>query len=159
MEIDKFSAAHQALDGVGWTEIFMREDSPQKLADLGITLDVFRTSMRQYLPEVVCVYTGYGSHSELCKNTIGYGYGADCIVYADWNGKKIINHIGTGLFTSQEENLTNAVEALQNFGQRVPLLYVDWAWSFVTPLDQSNTLKEKLELKIAKIARRMEESD
>jgi hypothetical protein len=41
-EIDAFATNHQAPGGIGWTEMYMREDSPEKLSDLGITFESFR---------------------------------------------------------------------------------------------------------------------
>ena len=154
-EIDEFAAAHQAPDGIGWTDVFMREDSPGKIAEFGITLELLRATMREFLPEVPVVYTGYSSFRERCQRTIGFGFHADCIIYADWNDQEIIEHVWTGIFTPEASEITVVVSALQSLGQKFPLLYVDWAWSFVTPLDQSRKLRDRLESKIAEIARQM----
>ena len=158
-EIDEFATAHKAPDGVGWTEMYMREDSPKKLVDLGITVSTLRETMTEHLREVPVIYTGYSSHRELCKHTVGFGLDADCIVYAEWNEANVVKTIWTGLFTPHANELQRVVAALQQLGQRFPLLYVDWAWSFATPVDQSPSLKDRLVSKVTEISRRMEQKD
>lgn len=156
-EIDEFATSHKVPGGIGWTEMFMRENSPEKLSDLGITFELFRAIMKEHLPELPIVYTGYSSYREQCQRTIGFGHHDDCIIYADWNDREIVEHVWTGIFTIEEAELANVVSALQSFGRQFPLIYVDWAWSFVTPLDQSKNLHNRLASKIAEIARRMKE--
>lgn len=156
-EIDEFATEHQAPGGVGWTKMYLREDSPQKLSDLNITKEAFRSVMKEHLPEISVVYTGYSSYRELCQRTVGFGYHTDCIIYADWNEQDIVDSIWTGIFTTKETELAAAVSALQNLGKQFPLIYVDWAWGFVAPMDQSRDLHDTLTAKIAEIYRGMEE--
>jgi hypothetical protein len=115
--------------------------------------------LSKYLPEIPAVFSGYSSHREQCQNTIGFGYHADCIIFADWNDQGVVEHIWTSIFTTEALELADLVSALQNLGQRFPLLYVDWAWSFATPLEQSGNLYDRLESKNTEIASRMQERD
>ncbi len=50
----------------------MREDSPEKLVDMGIPLATFRSTMAEHLTEVPVIYTGYRSYRGLCKDTVGF---------------------------------------------------------------------------------------
>ena len=157
VEIDEFASEHRAPDGAGWTEAFLRDDSPAKLSDLGITAEQFRAIIREHLPEIPVVYTGYGEYRERCEQTSGFGFHADCIIYADWDEAGIVEHIWTGIFTTDETELAAVISAVQSLGKQFPLLYVDWAWSFVTLIDQSGDLQGKLDSKMTELARRMEE--
>ena len=158
-EIDDFSAAHQAPGGMGWTDMFMREESPESLINLGISVATLRDTLTAYLPEIPVVCTGYGSHQEICKHTIGFGFDAACVVYAEWKNEDVVTNIWTGLFTPDAAELRRAVDSLQLLGRRYPLLYVDWAWSFATALDQSSSLMDRIASKVTEIARRMEKED
>lgn len=158
-QIDEFAAAHKVPEGVGWTEMFMREDSPEKLVDMRIPLAAFRSTMTEHLAEVPVIYTGYSSHRELCKNTVGFALSPDCVIFAEWDESSVVKTIWTGLFSAHPHELKQAVNALQGLGRMYPLLYVDWAWSFATPLDQSPTLEERLISKVSEISRRMEQKD
>lgn len=158
-EIDDFAAAHQAPGGVGWTDMFVREESPQPLVKLRIPVATLRDTLTESLPEIPVVYTGYSSHQETCKHTLGFGFDAACVVYAEWNNEDLVTSIWTGLFTSDANELRRAVDALQRLGRQYPLLYVDWAWSFATALDQSSSLMDRIAAKVAEITRRMEKED
>ena len=154
-EIDEFSAAHQVPGGMGWTDLFVRKDSADKLVDLEITLDELHESLSEHLPPVPAIYTGYSSYRVKCEQTIGFGVDTECVVYASWNERRVIEAIWTSLFTSDAKDLKSAVAALQQLGLRYPLLYVDWAWNFATPLDQSPSLQDRVISKNNEIARRM----
>lgn len=158
-QIDEFAAAHKAPEGVGWTEMFIRKDSPEKLVDVQIPLTSFRNTMSEHLAEVPVIYTGYSSHREHCKNTVGFALNPDCMIFAEWNELSVVNSIWTRFFSPHPHELKQAVKPLQGLGRVYPLLYVDWAWSFATPLDQSPALEERLISKVSEISRRMEQKD
>ena len=113
--------------------------------------------MGQRLREFPVVYTGYSSHEELCQRTVGYGHNAESIVYADWNNDGIIEHIWIRIFTNNDRYLDDVVASVLKLGQDFPLLYVDWDWSFVIPLDETPVLREHISSKLAEIQRRMKE--
>jgi len=41
-EIDEFSHSHQAPGRIGWTEMYIRKDSPDELKMLGMTVEYFK---------------------------------------------------------------------------------------------------------------------
>ena len=152
-EIEVFSAKHQA--DVGWTDVFVRKDSPAELKSLAIPVADLRRILGQHLVEFTTIYTGYSSHREYCKNTLGFGLeSAGCFLFVDWDSDGIVLHIWTDLFDNTPEHLTPAVDAMQALGVKYPLLYVDWAWDFSLPIDGSEALAQKLREKLDEIARR-----
>ncbi len=155
-EIDEFSNAHKAPDGVGWTDIYRRKDPPKKLVELGVAVSALRKSMIEHLPEITTIYTGYGSHEALCENTIGFGVDTDWIVYAEWNDANVVEAVWTDVLTSHVKSLERFAATLQQLGREYPLLYVDWAWGFATPLDQSSSLRDRLVSKAAELSRQLE---
>ncbi len=150
-EIDGFSEQHKCPNGLGWTDVFVRKNSPESLGSLAISLNDLRDALGDVLPEIPVIYTGYSTYREKCTRTAGFGFDDDCVVYADWNDSGHIEHLWTSLFTTESGKLERAVDAIQNFGKSFPLLYVDWAWGFATPLDQSPSLLNRIESKIKDI--------
>ena len=95
-KIKDFSVAHRASDGLGWTAIYKINNPPQRLSELGITLNTFGAVMTAELPEVRAIYSGNGPgffSRTRCRRTRGYGFNCTAVIYADWNRDKIIEHI------------------------------------------------------------------
>ena len=156
-EQDEFSKSHQAPDGNGWTEVYVRSESPQKLSDVGIPIAEFRRLMAQYLCEVPVVYSGYGTQRVVCEHTIGFGSGDDCMIFANWNDSGMVENIWTSLFSVRQNEIADAISALEALGQIYRLLYVDWVWSFAMPIDGTNALKDCVVSKVLEIEHRIRE--
>ena len=66
-----FAAAHQS--GAGWTDMYVREDSPSRLVTLGITGEQLRLAVQAELPPYDAVFTGYSSYRVECRNVLAFG--------------------------------------------------------------------------------------
>ena len=152
-KIDAFAREHQAQDGIGWTDIYIRDKAPQPLVDLNITREQFAEIVGATLEPFAKVKTGYGIHHETAANTTAFGYDELCVILADWNATGRIEHIWTSIFTDRPERLETTVRALQALGEAFPLLYVDWAWSFVTLIDPTDALLTSIRGKLAELDR------
>lgn len=58
--IDEFADAHQ--DGAGWTAMYVRGESPQPLASLGITLEELGAAVAPLVTRFAEVLTGVCAH-------------------------------------------------------------------------------------------------
>ena len=50
-EIESFSEAHPAPGGTGWTDMYVREENPFSLRDLGISRTTLASALREALPD------------------------------------------------------------------------------------------------------------
>ena len=66
-----FADAHQS--GAGWSEMYVREAPPSRLASLGITAQQLRLAVSDVLPPYDAVFTGYASYRVQCKNLLAFG--------------------------------------------------------------------------------------
>lgn len=66
-----FADAHQSR--AGWTEMYVREAPPSKLASLGITAQQLRLAVMEVLPPYDAVFTGYGSYRVECGKVLAFG--------------------------------------------------------------------------------------
>ena len=148
-----FSEAHRCDDGMGWTDVYQLSSPPQSLAELHIHRDRFAELMGQ-LP-ARDVFTGYGATSWLCEKTVGYGFDGNCVVFAEWDESGEIQRVWTHIFSDDEAKRQAVIESLQGLGSFFPLLYVDWAWGFAVPLDQSSKLGDQIRTKVEQFTERL----
>ena len=153
-KIDAFASEHRAQDGIGWTDMYVRDAAPQPLVDLNITRERFTELVGAFLEPFEKVTSGAGIHHEPVANTTAFGYDALCVILADWNASGRVEHIWTSIFTDRPERLETTVRALQTLGEAFPLLYVDWAWSFVTPIDPTDALLTRIRDKLTELDQR-----
>lgn len=139
--IDGHSEAHAVDMGRGWvaySKMYVRADAKVRLSSLGITRSVLAAVMRPLLAETASVYTGSMSGpKELCERTVAFGY-----LCADWNEERVVENIWCPTGLCDED--VHEISALHALGHRYPLLYVDWGWGFLAPLDGSSTLLDLL---------------
>ena len=136
--IDEFSATHQ--DGAGFTEMYIREASPQALSSLGIKIDDLRTSLSGVLEEFDEVYTGYSSYRELCPSAKGWGEGDWQAIFANVSDKGIVQNIWlcVNALTTESEALWCRV--LGSLPRATELLLADWNTSQIVLLTDEAAL-------------------
>lgn len=156
-EIDRFSEAHRAADGAGWTDLYVRPNAPAELLALRITREEVAAALGPLLPEFDRVLTGYSSFREECRNSSAWGTGEGCEFFASWNAEGFVSAIWTNLFDSRAESLAKAASAVEALGTLRPLIYVDWAWGY-TARTAADVFVPPLRTKTEDIARRWEET-
>lgn len=128
--IANFSKAHQS--GAGWDDMYLREESPRKLSELGITLSEIRDALREKCPEYEAVYTGYSSVRDLCRDVHAFGKDDQAIIFAEIDDSENIVSIWCSS-ASRELFLLPRIDHL---------LLVDWGWKFVSPLSEKSKIED-----------------
>ncbi len=129
-EITNFSKKHQS--GAGWDDMFLREDSPRKLSELGITLAEIRKSLSGKCPEYDAVYTGYSSVRDLCSNVHAFGEDEQAIIFVEIDENEAVVSIWC----------SDASRELYLLPKINHLLLVDWGWKFVSPLSEKSRIED-----------------
>lgn len=156
--ISEFASAHEAPGGVGWTDVYVREEGPVEFASLGITRVEFEELISPILPEFDVVYTGYSSHREVCKRTSAWGVSRWCALFADWDENGVIKNVWSSFFDDAEPSLRAAARAVAALARRHPLVYVDWAWGYTCDASSEEEFVAMLRSKLATIAERRNET-
>jgi hypothetical protein len=151
---DEFTAAHVAPGGIGWTDLYVRQDPPMTFGALKMTREDFDVAISPHLPPFEQVYTGYGSFRERCKKAAAWGTSQQNAIFVDWNDEGIINNVWTQFFESDEKSISAASKSLVALGMLHSLIYVDWAWSFVCEIFNEDAFASRLRSKLADIAER-----
>jgi hypothetical protein len=151
-KIDDFADAHQASDGLGWTDVYVRQEAPVELLTLRITKELFNQTVSPFLPPFDIVYTGYTSHHEECRKTAAWGKSQECALFADWDEDGIICNAWAEFFEEDEASITGVTQAVTALGKIYPLIYVDWAWSYVCDVTDQNSFAFLLRKKLKTIA-------
>lgn len=153
--IEDFAEAHRAPGGLGWTEMYIRKESPAELRSLKINRNEFASIVSQSLPPFDAVYTGYSTYREECKKTAARGRSERCALLADWNDDGLIVNVWAEFFDQEEEAILAASTAVAAMGKRYPLIYVDWAWGYRCEADDSAAFSSMLRSKLDAIAKNL----
>lgn len=129
--ISNFSDAHRASNGIGWTDMYLREDSGRGFGDLGVTRSLLDATLKGVLIPYETVRTGYSSYRELCRNTGAWGLSESCCLFADWNDSEIVQNVWSSFFDGNESSVQAAAKAVHKIAHIAgPLAFVDWAWNY-----------------------------
>ena len=123
-----------------------------ELRILKITREQLSAALSPLLPPFDAVYTGYGSHRELCTKTAAWGISDKCALLADWEDDEIIRHAWTKFFDQGEQAILTATKAVAALGKLHPLVYVDWAWGYKCAASESDCFASLLRGKLKEIA-------
>ena len=69
--IDSFAAAHETAHG--WTDVFVRDDGPHKIAELHLPAASLASALAALLPPFDQVTTGYSTHVEIAPQVQAFG--------------------------------------------------------------------------------------
>ncbi len=156
--IDEFASEHQSPEGVGWTDIYVREDSPAvELASLKITRVELDELISPILPEFDMVYTGYSTHREVCKRTSAWGLSRWCALFADWDETGVVKHVWCAFFDDADRSISSATQAVSALSRKYPMVFVDWAWEYTCDASSEDDFAAMLRSKLATIAERANE--
>lgn len=138
-EIDKingFSAEHQVLDGIGWTDVYIRNESPMTLAELNLPIEKLSASLESVVSKFDSVYTGYSSYRETCKSTSAYGDTENVVVFYDFDKEfNFVKNIWMTLDIRNQAQIDSAKQILKALSGIRKLILVDWGWGFLSELD------------------------
>jgi hypothetical protein len=137
-EIDTFAAKHEAPDGAGWTDIYMRPQAPATIKDLAIPYEPAVELLAQRLPEFdEAIAHGYDDPG--LQRIRGRAFGtslAAVIVYPD-DAARTVRTIAVTL-RGESAELAEVLAALAAIGSREPLMVVNWAASHWARLDRAD---------------------
>ena len=136
--IDEFAEAHRA--GMGFTDIYMRGESPVPLSALGITVTEMRAAVEPLLPPFDQVLTGYGSHQEPCQSTVGWGDGHSEAVFASVGEGGVVRAVWLSVHGIPPEQVGHWCRALRALPRAAELVIADWSSSEVVPLADESML-------------------
>ena len=151
-KIGEFADAHRAPGGLGWTDIYIREEAPVELGALRIQKELFAETVAPFLPPFDVVYTGYSSYREPCTKTAAWGSSAQCALIADWDEQGIIANAWAEFFDPEEASIIAATGAVAALGRLHPLVYVDWAWGYTCDASDEDSFAAMLRKKLKTIA-------
>jgi hypothetical protein len=129
-KVGEFSEAHRAPGGMGWTDIYVREEGGPGFGHLKVYRSQFDALIKDIMPAYQRVYSGYSSHRELCKNTGAWGISDLCCIFCDWDDTEIVQNVWVSLFDIKESSVQAAARAIHALAQISPLVFVDWAWDY-----------------------------
>ena len=121
-EQQAFAAAHQS--GVGWTDMYMRQEPPSRLVTLGMTGEQLRLAVKEMLPPYDAVFTGYSSYRVECRNVLAFGGGHTETLFAGLDGDGIVADLWC----------SDAMPQLLSLPLLEQLLLADWNAGCACPL-------------------------
>jgi hypothetical protein len=139
-EIESFSAKHESE--FGWTDMYVRPDAAQTLADTRIGRIELQRVLGQFLPTFDRVITGYSIYKEPCQNTTAFGADTNLILFAAHDGDFI-----AALWLTIQGLSEHDIELASRMFQRMSqwgLLLVDWSMSALVALDDPDAVGKYL---------------
>lgn len=147
-EIDKingFSAEHQVADGIGWTDVYIRNESPMTLEELKIPIEKLSASLQSVVSKFDSVYTGYSSYREACKSTLAYGDTDDVVVFYDFDKElNFVKNIWLTLDICNQAQIDSAKLILKALSGVYKFILVDWGWEFLSELEDIFEIEQYL---------------
>jgi hypothetical protein len=127
-QIAEFSEKHRTPDGIGWTDILVRQDAPTTLSALAISSTELSRRLAAHLQAFDGVQTGYSTYVVDCKHTRGFGPNDDCAVFYSVDERGNVRDIWLGLAgppSTEREMLLATLREISSMGK---CLLVDWGW-------------------------------
>ncbi len=137
--IGQFSEAHS--NGIGWTDIYLRDQNPQRMASLNISTTTLASVLNTILPSYDRVLTGYSSYREESKHTLAFGSETACIVFAGYDSNNIVQDIWLDLGLADEAGQGLALSGLLRLAEMNDLLLVDWSMGELIHLSNAEQIK------------------
>jgi len=146
--VEAFADAHR--DGAGFTDIYLRGESPLPLASLGITLEELRSAVGPLVPRFAQVFTGYGSYRELCRSVCGWGLGDGEAMFAGVGEGEVVGPAWLSLYGISAEGAGLWCKVLRSLPRAEELLIADWNAGLVVPLADEPQLAAYLTDKVVR---------
>lgn len=139
-EIKEFSKEHS--DGVGFTDVYVRDDQKITTASRNISLEEFEKILLDCgLTKLESVYSGYGQYKEKCIDTCAYKI-EDAVIYCDFDNGLVKNIWIDGFrFNSKAEHKDKMISSLNSIGKRWDLILNDWDLSETIDLESKEQIR------------------
>jgi hypothetical protein len=151
-KIGEFADAHQVQGGLGWTDVYVRQEAPPEFRTLNLKREDLAAIVSPILPVFDIVYTGYSSHREKCEKTAAWGRSQQCALFADWDDDGMVANVWAEFFDREEDSIRAASKAVTALGKVHPLVYVDWAWGYTCDASEEEAFASMLRTKLQTIA-------
>ncbi len=136
--IDEFAMAHR--DGPGFTDVYMRGESPVALASVSLTLADLRSTIGAVLTPFDQVVTGYSSHRESCRSVNAWGLDDAAAIFAGVGEADLVESVWFSLHGVPAECIGEWCRALISLPRSTELVLADWNSSEVVPIDDELAL-------------------
>ena len=142
-KIENFSKEN--FDGHGFTDIYIRDESPKTIADKKIDFEELdKILLTLGLEKITEVYEGYGSGKWKCENTFAYVYDSaqifvslkDNLVHDFW--------VDGFRFHKNDETKNKLKSVLWKIGDELNLLLNDWDLTVVIDLKDESEIEKYL---------------
>ena len=136
--IDEFADAHR--DGAGWTAMYVRGESLQPLASLGITLEELGAAVAPLVPRFAEVLTGYSSYREPCPSVAGWGLDGGEALFVGVSTGGVVGPVWLSLRGVPAERVGLWYRVLRSLPRAAELLVADWSAGLVVALADESAL-------------------
>lgn len=144
-KIDEFSKDHKTE--FGWSDIYLRNNSPGFLSDLSIPVGVFKERVEKTLTPYSKVSTGYSSYVEDCDNCLAWGMDeGKFTIFVDFNNENLISAAWLDFGLLRENTLPLILDTFNNLPRYNELMIADWRWSKVACIGDNESLRNYLVL-------------
>jgi hypothetical protein len=143
--IAAFAARHAAPDGMGWTDMYVRQSAPVALESLRIPIDAAASAIGSRLTCFNVVSSGTFSSPEPVAHVRGFGPEANTGVVLAGDATRTHVSMITLVLHGTREQQRDVLAALAGLPAPSPLLLVDWLRGCVVPLDDSDAISRYLE--------------
>ena len=140
-EVFNFSEEHKAANG-SYTDIYVGKTPPKKLEEYKIDYIEIDKILSNIAIRYEKVTTGYSTHTEECKNTIGYSYN-EIKIFISYNDR-YITHIWFDFYLDTISTAEDLYKILKVISSNYDLIFVHWAWCFYSRIRHNTELKNKL---------------
>ena len=137
-KIKAFDEEHRS--DVGWTDIYIRDHQRAPLAEAGISLAAWQDALSATLSPFDRVTTGYSDYVQVIDKACAFGPDENLIFFADYEQPDTLTNAWTSLYLLTPEAADLARTACESLAGRWDLFLVDWGWSFMTRLDDTQRL-------------------
>lgn len=144
-EIGKFAKKHS--DGIGFTEIYERDENPILIYDKNIQFAKLDELLKELgFDKIIKVYEGYGETSWECQNTFAYRINkATFFVHAE--GKFVKDLWIDNFWLEREEEIINKLsESLLTIGTKYDLVLNDWNLTMVLDLKNRSEIEKYFDI-------------
>lgn len=123
--IKEFADKHR--DGIGFTDVYVRDEQKIKTSSRNIRLDEFEELvLKSGLTKLDSVYTGYGNYKEKCTATNAYKID-NAAIFCDYDGNLVKNIWIDGFrFNAESKHINIMVNSLHEIGEHWNLILNDW---------------------------------
>lgn len=138
--LQEFAEAH--FDGAGYTDMMIRPEAPQSLAELALSLDAIGAAAAAHFPVYDEISTGYSSWRTPCPQLRAWGEG-DFALFADHRDGRV-NGLWLSHWDWPPQQIPAIAALLRSLPKSAELLLVDWPSGHLFALSDAPALERWL---------------